>query len=210
MILVFIFLGILIFLLLLIYVIFASTIKMQIYDLYLSNRQLDKKNQYHIKISLYLWKHFKWLSFSLDKKKINKIIIKIKESQINIKKLEQKLKLQDIKVLRKLKLKIEKLNLEMNLGLESPIATSFIIAGISSTISILLPIFAQSFQKEMYQYKIAPIYQNKNLYEIKLNCIIILKVVHIINVILILIKKGKSDKNERATSNRKSYGYSYE
>ena len=65
-------------------------------------------------------------------------------------------------------------------------------------------------KKEHYNYTIEPIYQNKNIYKIQFNCIIQVKMVHIINVIYIFLKKGRSDLNERTTSNRRSYGYSYE
>ena len=48
----------------------------------------------------------------------------------------------------------------------------------------------------------------KNEYYISLDSIISIKIVHIINSMLIFVKKGR-DKNER-TSNRRPYAYSYE
>ena len=58
-------------------------------------------------------------------------------------------------------------------------------------------------------YDIKPIYKDKNLYEISLNCIIEVKMVHIINMIYKIVKKRRSDKNER-TSNRRAYDNSDE
>lgn len=53
-----------------------------------------------------------------------------------------------------------------------------------------------------------PMYRFGNSINLSLNCIINVKMVHIIYVIYILLKKGMI-KNER-TSNRGAYDYSYE
>lgn len=211
MILVFIFLGILIFILLLLSLILFSTIKIEIEDLKLANMPVKQKVEYKIKIALYLAGYIKWLGISFDKEKVKKMLAKIPVQKIDLKKVEQDFKIQDLKVLEKLKPKLSKLNLKLSIGLENPIITSFIVAVIASGVSIVLPHIVKQVSHQKYEYTISPIYQNKNLYKIGLNCIIELKMVHIINVIYILIKKGKSDENERTTtSHRKSYGYSYE
>ena len=57
-------------------------------------------------------------------------------------------------------------------------------------------------------FKIIPLYKYGNAINFRLNCIINVKLVHIIHIIYILSKKGMI-KNERA-SNRRSYDYSYE
>ena len=208
MILVFILLGIIAFLATLLFLILISTLKIEIEDLNLSNMEKDKKANYIIKISLNLFNNIKWLWISLNSKKVNKLISKI--PKIDIKRLEGDLKLKDIKLLEKLNIKISKFKLYAILGLQSPIITAFLIAFLSSSIGIILSNLTKKWTKENYKYDIQPIYNNQNLYKIKLNCIIELKIVHIINVIYILIKKGKSDKNERTASNRKPYAYSHE
>ena len=234
MILVFILLGIIAFVLLLTFIILISTLKIEIKDLNLSNMK-SKKANYVIKISLNVFKNVKWLWVSLNSKKVEKIISKIPE--IDIKKIESDFKLEDIKVLGKLHTKISKLKLNADIGLENPILTAFLVTFLCSSISIVIPLInAKSYMKNAskrlnkfynskklnklrnsrklneknYEYSIKPIYNNQNLYKIELNCIIELKMVHIINVIYILIRKGKSDKNERTASNRKPYAYSHE
>ena len=236
MILVFILLGIIAFVLLLAFIILSSTLKIEIKDLNLSNMK-GKKANYVIKISLNVFKNVKWLWVSLNSKKVEKIISKIPE--IDIKKIESDFKLEDIKVLGKLHTKISKFKLNADIGLENPILTAFLVTFLCSSISIAIPLInAKSYMKNAspskrlnkfynskklnklrnsrklneknYEYSIKPIYNNQNLYKIELNCIIELKIVHIINVIYILIKKGKSDKNERTASNRKPYAYSNE
>ena len=242
MVLVFILLSIISFILIILFLILASTLKIEIKDLSLSNMEKNlnnmkenkkdlslnnmekdkkdlslnnmKKNKkgqkasYVIKISLNIFNNIKWLWISLDSKKVKKLVSKIPE--IDIKKIESDFTLEDIKVLKKLYLNVSKFKLYAILGLENPIATAFLVAILSSSISIAIPRFIKKWNKENYEYKIQPIYNNQNLYKIRLNCIIELKIVHIINVIYILIRKGKSDKNERTASNRKPYAYSHE
>ena len=208
MILVFILFGIIVSLVFILFLILISTLKIEIKNLNLSNMEEDKKANYIIKISLNLFNNVKWLWISLNSKKVSKLISKI--PKIDIKKIESDFKVKDIKVLKKLHTKISTFKLNAILGLESPITTAFLIAFLSSGISIILPHLIKKWNRENYEYSILPIYNNQNLYKIKLNCIIELKIVHIINVIYIFIKKGKSDKNERTASNRKPYAYSHE
>lgn len=241
MVLVFIFLAILILILLLAFLIINSLLVINIKELLASNIPEKQKTHYKIEISLKAFKNIKWLKITLDEEKVKKLLEK-PIAKIEFKKFEKDFKLEDIKVLKKLVPEIAYLNLDASLGLESPIATAFIVASVASAISIILPNIIpkseklQSISKKQdntsiltntikrkvkrlqkinkieknYKYQITPIFQNKNLYKINLNCIIQLKMVHIINVIYIFSKKGRSDKNERTASNRKSYGYSYE
>ena len=240
MILVLILLIIFILLLLFIFLIVISTLKIEVKDLFVSNieknfnakhpyeesikqqdlnsllkEQEDQMQNYSKKqidkriFSLSLGR-CKWLKISLNQKRIKSLYTKMHLERIDIKKLEQDFKLEDLKIFPKLKPKISYLNLQASIGLKSPISTAFTVASIASIISILLPHFTKEWKKENYQYSINPIYLQKNLYQINFNCIIEFKMVHIINVIYIFVKKGKSEKNERTTSNRKSYGYSYE
>ena len=85
--------------------------------------------------------------------------------------------------------------------------TAYIIGGISIIISNIIPHIINVRDISKYYYKLNPLYINRNIYKINLNCIIDAKLVHIIYAIY-LIRKG-DDINER-TSNRKSYEYSYE
>ena len=56
---------------------------------------------------------------------------------------------------------------------------------------------------------INPVYINQNLVNIILSGIFEIKVIHIINILYVLNKKGSVKKYER-TSNRRAYDYSYE
>ncbi len=167
-------------------------------------------NEYAIIFSLYLGNKIKWIWFRLNDKKVRKMYSKMQLEKLDFKKFRKDFKVKDLKELPKLQPKISYLNLDANLGVISPVTTSFLVATISSIISIALPYLATSLKKERYIYNIKPLYYNKNLYKINLNCIIEIKMVHIINIIFILIKKGRKKNEQSTTSNRKPYAYSYE
>ena len=207
MILVFIFCAIVIIITLLICMIILSTLKIKISNLEASNitnvkekslKNPNKKAQ--VNISFCLFNYIKWFGLKLDEKKFNKMYEKIKLGKIDLKKLEQDFKLRDLLQLKKLRAEIEYLNLELKIGT---------VAVISTLISIILPYLIKRYQKDKYYYKILPLYNN-NAYEIKFDCIINIKLVHIINILYYQFKKGRKKNDGKRTSNRRSYGYSYE
>lgn len=210
MILVLIFLGILVLLVTIITLIIASTLHIQIKNLSVSNMEPKNTNEYAIIFSLYLGNKIKWIWFRLNDKKVRKMYSKMQLEKLDFKKFRKNFKVKELKELPKLQPKISYLNLDANLGVISPVTTSFLVATISSIISIALPYLAKRLKKERYIYNIKPLYYNKNLYKINLNCIIEIKMVHIINIIFILIKKGRKKNEQSTTSNRKPYAYSYE
>ena len=184
-----------------------STIRIQIENFELSNMENEKKpKNYKIKIALYLFNKIKWIWINLDDKKIQKISQKSKWTEVDIKKYFD---VKDIKLVKKLSPKISFLNLKVKFGTFDILATTYFVAILSTFIAVLLPYTIKKYKKENYYYEILPVYSDKNLYEIKLNCIIEEKMVHIISIVYALIKKRRVDKNER-TSNRRSYAYSHE
>ena len=210
MILVLILLGILVLLITIITLIIASTLHIQIKNLSVSNMEPKNTNEYAIIFSLYLGNKIKLIWFRLNDKKVRKIYSKIQLEKLDFKKFRKDFKVKYLKELPKLQPKISYLNLDANLGVISPVTTSFLVATIASIISIALPYLSKSLKKERYIYNIKPLYYNKNLYKINLNCIIEIKMVHIINIIFIFIKKGRKKNEQSTTSNRKPYAYSYE
>ncbi len=165
---------------------------------------------YEFNISLVLFDKLKWLWVHLNDKKINKISSKIKWKKIDFKKMEQDFKLEDIKQIKKLQLNLDYLYLESKIGVEDVIITSFLVGIISTFISCILPHITKEYKENKYHYKIVPLYLNKNLYEIKFDCIIKIKMVHIINILYYFLKKRRGENYEQRASDRRSYGYSYE
>ncbi len=191
--------------------IIASTLHIQIKNLSISNMQTKNNTKYAIIFSIYFANKIKYIWFNLNSKRAKKIYSKVQLEKIDLKKFKKVFKLSDLKELTKLHLKISDLNLDMNIGTKSPLVTSLLVVTISNAISLLLPHLVNNLKDNRYFYNIKPLYYNKELYKINLDCIIEIKMVHIINVIYyIFLKKGRR-KNERSTtSNRKSYAYSHE
>lgn len=215
-------------------VIFNSSFKLSI-----SKLKIDTENgniDYEIKFGLYFMKKIRIIGLKLNKDKQEKIKRKIQKlqnsklikklSKTSIKKiplklekkLEREILLNNIKpsklakiIFKNLKIEILKFKMNLQIGLENVIITSSLI----TIISVIVPIILRLTNKYIkninnYRYEILPIYGNKNALKLDLNCIINLKLVHIINIIYIIVKmKRRSDKNER-TSNRRSYDYCHE
>ena len=150
------------------------------------------------------------------------ILKKIKIAEINLKKIdlksdkvkkriqkqfdENKLNLDTIKHLNKVNYIIEKLDLKVYIGTEDPSITA-IGVGVGYTI-VSNFIGGKTISNKNIDYKIFPIYQNKNIFKLELDSIITFKMENIIDIIK-LLKKGRVDKNDRA-SNRRAYAYSNE
>lgn len=184
-----------------------STIRIQVENFEASNiENMKKPKNYKIKIALYLFNKIKWIWISLDDKKIQKISQKSKWNEVDIKKYVD---VKDIKLVKKLSPKISFFNLKVKFGAFDILTTTYLVAILSTFIAVLLPYTIKKYKKENYYYEILPVYSDKNLYEIKLNCIIEEKMVHIISIVYALLKKRRVDKNER-TSNRRSYAYGHE
>lgn len=191
--------------------IIASTLHIQIKNLSISNMQTKNNTKYAIIFSIYFANKIKYIWFNLNSKRAKKIYSKVQLEKIDLKKFKKVFKLSDLKELTKLHLKISDLNLEMNIGTKGPLVTSFLVVTISNAISLLLPHLVNNLKDNRYFYNIKPLYYNKELYKINLDCIIEIKMVHIINVIYyIFLKKGRRENERSTTSNRKSYAYSHE
>ena len=220
MVLVFIFLTIIILVALFLFLIVASNLRISFENFNFGNTEqtiseeaekykIKEKNRFNIKVSLVLFNKITWLFVNLNKERLSKIAKKAHLDKNTLIQLEKDFKPKYFKVLTSLKPKITSLNLDINLGLEDVAITSYLIVAISILISNILPFLVEKENYNNCKYNVNPIYLNKNLYKILFNCIIEEKMVHIINILLKIIKKGRSDKYER-TSNRGSYDYSDE
>lgn len=171
-----------------------------------SYRKINK--DYKITISWCIFKNTHILKTEVIEKKLKKLKLKERIKKINIKDFEfNKLDKEKIKQLNKHKPKIKFIQLSMNVGLDDAAITSYIVAILSSLLGIILKNTITKSKES--KFIVNPIFTNKNLLDLELNCIIELKLIHIIYIIYILNKKRRDDKYGRA-SNRRSYGYSYE
>ncbi len=189
-----------------------STLRISIKRLEINVIEKEINFDYELYLSLNLFNKIKYLQIKLNKDKIAKMQIqsKIKPEQIEkIKQNASKNKKQLKQLIKKLKIKLSKFNLNINIDTKNVLVTTGIVTLSSIIISNVLSRFVKVNKKNDYKYKIIPSYKNQNILKIDFNCIINVKMVHIIYIIYILLKKRRDGKNER-TSNRRSYDYSYE
>lgn len=194
-----------------------SNIEIEIAKLWFdsSNIKGEKLENFLFYIRLKFLDKITWFKIRIDSKRI----IKIKKSKLlksktfekiskmkNVKEsiLKNKKEIINIRNLKDLDIKIEQLNLDMKISASDYIITSFFVAFIASVISIILAKNIKRYEKNKYRYLITPIYEYKPTLKIKLNCIIDIKIVHIMNVIYMLVKKRSVEYDER-TSDRRTY-----
>lgn len=208
---------IILFFILIILAIVCSTIKIDVQRLKFSNG--ERKNlqyDYLIFLELLFLNRIKIMKLTLTPQKLKalneKVKINEKIQKINVKNIKKDLPdKSEVKELgKKLDVRLEAFHFHLEIGTKDVIITSAIVAVFASLIGILLPKWVRRYCEEKYQYKIIPIYQNQNVIKLSLNCIIQVKVIHIINIIFTFVKKRKESKKNERTSNRRSYDYSYE
>lgn len=193
--------------------ILLSNLEIEI-DKFVFDSNNKKANKYLFYIKLKFIDKITWIKIKIDNKKINKvrnskffnmyISEKLNKTEI-IKKImkdnkKYKVKIRDI---QKLDLNIKQLYLDMEIFLLDNIFTSFSVVTIASILSIILAKSVKRYKNNKYKYSINPIYGFKTSVKINLNCIINIKVIHIINMIYFIRKR--SVKYYDRTSNSRTY-----
>ena len=211
-----VFLFILLAILILALVFVTSKIEIKIVNLVVDSQSKNYiGNKYEIIIKLKILGNIPIIKIKLTKNKLQKIYKKLKKKE-KIKKLEEdiytnkdKIDLKLIELAKEIKksIDVDYLNLVIKLGTENAFTTAIIVAIISTIISVLVS--NQKIEENELMYKIEPIYNNQNLIKFQFSGIFKIKMIHIINIMYLLNKKGGINKYER-TSNRRSYDYSYE
>lgn len=192
------------FIIIIIIIILISTVSVgfRIEDLVLSNIQQNKKES-KVYFLIYIF-GIKIFSIKIKLEDIKKIYDKQRT------KVSRSKFLKNYKTIRKFlkTIEIKKILLNINLGTEDVIITTYLVVILSTILSIIWPFYIKEKIEES-KYTINPLYQNKISYKIELDCIIAIKTVHIIHIIYLILKKRRDEKYVR-TSNRKSYESSYE
>ena len=193
MILVFCIVGILV---LLVTLILISKLELKINRLDISNIDKHKNNEkLSLQISLLIGK-FKWSRITINKDKLARIYVKIKEKEatMDLNKVKKDIE-KDFKIifendeLRKLifstKLSLEKFNANIALGSRDFLLTSYLVAITSIVISNILPhmVSAKSNVARIIHYRIVPIYKEEDIYNIHLSLTINTKILHLLNII---------------------------
>ena len=205
MILVFCIVGILV---LLVTLILISKLELKINRLDISNIDKHKNNEkLSLQISLLIGK-FKWFRITINKDKLARIYVKIKEKEatMDLNKVKKDIE-QDFKIifedaeLRKLifstKLSLEKFNARAISECRDFLLTSYLVAVVSIVISNILPhiISPKKDVARIIHYRIVPIYKEEDIYNIHLSLTINTKILHLLNIIIKTYKITKLKKS---------------
>lgn len=169
--------------------IILSKVKIKIKTTQNINENQKRNFKFKIVVYIYLFHIIRALKFTVDSKK-NK---KMKKRQINFDK-------DLLRIIRSSNLKVEQIHLDISIDTVSIMITTFLTVIFSTIISSILTLNNKSINSQRCKYKVEPLYQNKNMINLNLDCIITSDFVHISNIVYKLFKKDKGDKNER-TSN---------
>ena len=203
MILVFIILGIIIFITLSMLIFSLSNAKLEIKKLHISNNGSNLKVDFVLNIGIYLLNKIKLVNFTIDNYKASNLL---KSGKLDINKFKQNKAINRdvLKSLKKEDFKIEYFKLEGYFSLFNTVLSSAIYGIINAVIPILI---AKKLEGS-YINNIEFLNVNENKININLSCIISIKMVNIINILHYLKKKGGKDNGE--SSDRRTYAYSNE
>lgn len=185
----------------LVIIILSSKLQITISNLDISTERKEKiKKDFQLYIEVIILKKIKILK--IDMKRIKPKKINTKKFLEKVKKIEQTENNKDLikkslKNLKELQVEIKKADLKLEIGTEDAALTAISVGIISSILGTIL---------KKQKFKIIPQYQNKNIFNLKLNCIFRINLIHYIYKTIL---KGR-DKNERKSSNRRTYAYSNE
>lgn len=193
----FFFYAIIVVAILIILLIEFTTVQIHIQNLRFHTEKIDERNispKYKIIVKLYIFNKINYLKINLTKNQLERRLIKK-----NVNKLKKKIKQDknkfDKKILSNLKkteLKIKKIDLKIYLGISDAAINAIIVGIVSSSIAVIMGILmdknildsnckCKKEENNQIYWKIIPVYQNKNLLNIDLNCIISFKLIHIIH-----------------------------
>ncbi len=182
---------------------FFTEIKVEIKKLEFKIKNFDINKSGIIIIKFKILNKINLIKIETDIDKIQSLTSKNKYDKIkNHVVKNENIKVKDIQ--EKLKAKYENINLKIEIGEENAATTALLTGVISSIISVIIGKYFSDIKQ--INWNVQPMY-NINILKLSLNCIISVKLIHIINTIIMMRKEG--DKNA-GTSNRKNLKYIYE
>lgn len=196
-----------------------SKIKINVKKLYFNlPRKQFQKNEYWIDVGVYLFGKVKIFGIEFQDNLVKIMGLKITDKTIKnsrfykniakpeIKEFDKKILIENVK---KIYVKFEKLNLDLSLGTDSTLVTSFLIFAVSTVISLIVKKGVTKYNPRKHKFKITPKYENYNVLNINLDCVISLKTSNIVRILLYLNKISKQNRNtdELINKNKHYPGY---
>lgn len=205
MILVFIILGIIIFLCAITFLFSLSYLQINLKQFHIWTTKSSLKVEFILDFAICFLNKIKIFHVAVDHEKINQLI---SSGKIDIQKLKENKPVNKdlLNSLKMANLKIERFHIEGYFSTFNAVLSSSIYAFIYAVIPIILA----PKMKGTYTNHIKYLEMNENFVNIYFNCIISTKMVNIMNMVYDLKKKGDKEENGRKSSNRRSYAHSYE
>lgn len=150
---------------------------------------------YKIIIKLYLFKKFKYKKIILTKDKLEKLKNKnnFKNLETKILKNNIKFNIKKVEVIKKLKVNLNKLDLQIIFGLKDAANTAILAGGVSSIIAIILSKITKN--NELLFWKVTPLYKDRDIFKVRLNCKIELELINIIYLLYLIASNTKKINN---------------
>lgn len=162
---------------------YFSTIKVEIDKLKIDNLKKMKINDFNIKVYLILFDKLKWIKIKINKEKIEnikKLNLKIIKNFKNTNFIKTRGTI--LKTIKGFKIKIEKLDLNAEIGIDNIIILSYLIAILDILIGISLAKQAKDMEENKYRYIITPRQTNKLYLNLCINCAISAKISNIAKI----------------------------
>lgn len=192
---------VLLFLILLIVATWNSKLEIKIFNLDISTERKERiKKNFEIYLGIIIFNKIQ--IFKIDIRKLKNKKINLGSVIERAKKFEQKNNKQAllkdfILSLKNIGFEIKQANVKLEMGTENAARTAILVGTVASILGIIL---------RNQKFEVLPIYQDKNILNLKLNCIFRVNLIHYIYKTML---KGR-EKNERKSSDRRAYAYSNE
>lgn len=121
------------------------------------------------------------LKFKITSLKLKNIIEKQMKKQLT--KIQKEKQKKEAKIILP-EIKLEKLELKMDLGTENASLTAISVAGINIIISIILPFLVEYPDEENYKYEVNPIYRDRAIFNLDTSVIVSISIVNLIKALL--------------------------
>lgn len=153
----------------------------------------NEKNmaKYKLDISLNILNKIKILKLKLNNEKIKKMILKMHLDKTKIKELEREIGINDIKEITKIKPQISYMDLNIKIGVDDVLLTTYIVPIICTAISMLLPLVIEKNKANQIKYIVTPMYNKGNAYYIKFDAGIKIKVMQVLKFIYKIYKNRR-------------------
>ncbi len=166
------------------------------------NGKVKAKNNYQIRVGLYLYRKLKIIGITFEEDKIKFLNFSITYKNLKQTKFFQNMIRKDAIELDKqvlkdniklLSMRFEKVNLNVRLGTESTLITSFLTFAISTAISFILQKGITKYNPNKHKFIITPLYENRDNIAVYLDLIASFKFVNIVKVLFELNKLSKNE-----------------